>query len=163
MSAMASQITSLKIVYSTFYSGAGERRHQSSASLAFVRGIHRWSVNSPHKGPVTREMFPLDDVIKGAIAVLCILVIKVWATSGSGNCHTKPWTSCLICKIAGCACAGDAGSVFSRHRLQRKLLVSDPGMHHVGITNPRWRGKCFRHSRRMRNPQFYVFGKRPIA
>ena len=63
MSAMASQITSLMIVYSTVYSGADEKRHQNSASLAFVRGIHRWPVNSPHKGPVTREMFPFDDVI----------------------------------------------------------------------------------------------------
>ena len=63
MSTMASQITSLTIVYSTAYSGADQRKHQSSASLAFVRGIHRWPVNSPHKGPVTREMFPFDDVI----------------------------------------------------------------------------------------------------
>ena len=63
MSAMASQITSLTIVYSTVYSGTDERKHQSSASLAFVRGIHRWPVNSPHKGPVTRKMFPFDDVI----------------------------------------------------------------------------------------------------
>ena len=39
------------------------RETPSSASLAFVRGIHRWPVNSPHKGPVTRKMFPLDDVI----------------------------------------------------------------------------------------------------
>ena len=31
--------------------------------MAFVRGIHRWPVNSPHKGPVTRKMFPFDDVI----------------------------------------------------------------------------------------------------
>ena len=36
-----------------------------SASLAFVRGIHRWPVNSPHKGPVTRKMFPFNDVIMG--------------------------------------------------------------------------------------------------
>ena len=49
MSAMASQITSLTIVYSTVYSGVDQRKHQSSASLAFVRGIHRWLVNSPHK------------------------------------------------------------------------------------------------------------------
>ena len=61
---MASQITScLTIVYSTFYSGADQGKHQSSAPLAFVRGIHRWPVNSPHKGPVTRKMFPFDDVI----------------------------------------------------------------------------------------------------
>ena len=63
MGAMASQITSLTIVYSTVYSGADERNHQRSASLAFVWGIHRWPVNSRHKGPVTRKMFPFDDVI----------------------------------------------------------------------------------------------------
>ena len=63
MSVMASQITSVRIVYSTIYSGTDQRKHQSSASLAFVRGIHRWAVNSPHKGPVTRKMFPFDDVI----------------------------------------------------------------------------------------------------
>ena len=40
-----------------------ERKHQSFASLAFVRGIHRWPVNSPHQGPVNRKMFPFDDVI----------------------------------------------------------------------------------------------------
>ena len=63
ISAMASQITSLTIVYSTVYSGADQRKHQSSASLAFVRGIHRWPVNSPHKGPAARKMFLYDDVI----------------------------------------------------------------------------------------------------
>ena len=63
MGAMASQITNLTIVYSTVSSGADQRKHQSSASLAFVRGIHQWPVNSPHKGPVTRKMFSFDDVI----------------------------------------------------------------------------------------------------
>ena len=61
----ASQITSLTIVYSTVYSGTDQRKHQNSASLAFVRGIQRWPVNSPHKGPVTRKMLPFDDVIMG--------------------------------------------------------------------------------------------------
>ena len=65
MSFMASQITSLTIVYSTVHSDADQRKHQSSASLAFVRGIHRGPVNSPHKWPVTRKMFPFDDVIMG--------------------------------------------------------------------------------------------------
>ena len=51
------------IVYSTFYSGADQIKHQSSASLAFLRGIRQWPVNSSHKGPVTRKMFPFDDVI----------------------------------------------------------------------------------------------------
>ena len=63
MSAMASQITSLTIVCSTIYSGADQRKHQSSAPLAFVRGIHRGPVNSPHKWPITRKMFPFDDFI----------------------------------------------------------------------------------------------------
>ena len=63
---------------------------------------------------------------------------------------------------------------FSRHRLQRKPLVSDPGRHHgtcvtharavmhVGIANPRWQGKRSLHSRRIRNPEFYVSDKKPI-
>ena len=63
MGATASQITSLTIVFSTVYSDADQRKHQSSASLAFVWGIHRRPVNSPHKWPVTRKMFPFDDVI----------------------------------------------------------------------------------------------------
>ena len=63
MDAIASQITSLASVYSDVKLGAHQRKHQSSASLAFVRGIHRWPVNSPHKWPVTRKMFPFDDVI----------------------------------------------------------------------------------------------------
>ena len=59
--AMVSGITSLTIGYSTVYSGTDQRKHQSSASLAFVWGIHRSPVNSPHKWPVTRNMFPFDD------------------------------------------------------------------------------------------------------
>ena len=55
--ALASQITSLTVVYSTVYSDADQRKHQGSASLAFMRGIHRGPVNSPHKWPVTRKMF----------------------------------------------------------------------------------------------------------
>ena len=63
MSVMSSRITNLTIVYSSVYSGADQRKHQSSSSLAFVREIHRWPVNSAHRGPVTRKMFPFDDVI----------------------------------------------------------------------------------------------------
>ena len=68
---MASLITSITSVYSTVYSGADQRKYQSSASLAFVRGIHRGPVNYPHKGPVTQKMFPFDDVIM--FFIICIV------------------------------------------------------------------------------------------
>ena len=80
MSVMPSQITSLTIVYSTVYLGAAQRKHQSFASLAFVRGIHRWPVNSPQKGPVTRKRLPFDDVIMAG---------DVWEDSTSGGCFTN--------------------------------------------------------------------------
>ena len=70
MSAMASQINSLTIVYSIVYSGTDERKHQSSAALAFVRGSHRRPVNSPHKWAVTQKIFHL-------MTSSCIL-IKWW-------------------------------------------------------------------------------------
>ena len=70
MCVVASQITSLTIVYSNVYSDA-DKKHQSSGSLAFVWGIHRGPVSSPHKWPVTRKMFPFDDVIMWKI--LCTL------------------------------------------------------------------------------------------
>ena len=63
MDVMASQITSLTIVQSNVYPGADQRKHQSSTSLAFVRGIHQLPVDSLHKGPVEWKMFPFDDVI----------------------------------------------------------------------------------------------------
>ena len=63
MDTMALKITSLTIVYSSVYSGANQRKHQSFASLAFVRAIHRLPVNSPRKGPVMRKMFPFDEFI----------------------------------------------------------------------------------------------------
>ena len=72
MGAMASQITRLTIVYSTIYSGADQRKHQSSVSLAFVWGIDRGPVNSPHKVPVTQKMLPFDDVIIACNSVLLV-------------------------------------------------------------------------------------------
>ena len=76
-----------------FIQDADQRKHQSSASLAFVWGIHRWPVNFPHKGPVTRKMFPFDDVITSStflgrhlsadVVSLCIYVrIAVTAVGG---------------------------------------------------------------------------------
>ena len=61
--AITCQISGLTIVYSIVYSDADQRKHQSSASLTFLRGNHGGPVNSPHKWPVMRRMFPFDDVI----------------------------------------------------------------------------------------------------
>ena len=76
-----------------------------------------------------------------------------------------PWASYQIRKIAGCACAGNAGNVFPRRRFQRKPLVSVPGMHHgtcvTHIAYLRWRGKRSRHSRRMRTPNFAYLARGP--
>ena len=63
MSTMASQITSLTIVCWTVCSGVDYEKYQSSASLAFTRGVHQSPVKSLHKGPVAQKMFPSDDVI----------------------------------------------------------------------------------------------------
>ena len=63
MSTIVSPISGGFIVYSTICSGADQKKHQSSTSLAFVRGIDRWPVKFLHKGPVTQKMFPFDDVI----------------------------------------------------------------------------------------------------
>ena len=76
MGAIASQITSLAIVFSTVCLDTDQRKHKSSASLAFVRGIHRRPVNSPHKWPVTRKMFPFDDIIMNWW--YCHALYKIW-------------------------------------------------------------------------------------
>ena len=78
MSMMVSQIAGVSIVYSNICSGVDQRKHQSSVSLAFVRGIHRWPENSPHKGPVKRKMFPFDDVIMFLKEMGPRAIIQLW-------------------------------------------------------------------------------------
>ena len=98
MSPMASQISSLTIVYSTVYSGADQRKHQSFASLAFVGGIHRWPMNSPHKGPVTRKLFPFHDVIMGSLAVIILCFAgNFWVAEG--NIQNNRWDCAKSCVL----------------------------------------------------------------
>ena len=91
MGTVASQITSVTIVYTTVYSDADQSKHQSSASLAFVWGIHRGPVNSPHKWPVTRKMLPFDDVIMRLLET--ILSHYQWSlvTFIEGQLHSSCW------------------------------------------------------------------------
>ena len=102
MGAMPSQITSLTIVYSTVHSGA-QRKHQSVASLTFVWGIHRWPVNSPHKWPVTRKMFPFDDVIMDSLEVLglCFITDTIYILGF----HNPDMLRALWCDFECAACA----------------------------------------------------------
>ena len=76
MSMMASQITRVSIVCSTICWGADQRKHQSFTSLTFVREIHQWLVDSPHKGPVTWKMFPFDDIIMWPFVMECHKLLK---------------------------------------------------------------------------------------
>ena len=97
MGAIVSQITSLTIVYSTVYSDADQSKHQSSASLAFVRGIHRSPVNSPHKWTVTRKMFPFDDVIMRHLIFVCCYSLHKQFDGQSNYCWFEtPWHSCIV-------------------------------------------------------------------
>ena len=98
MSKMASQITSLMVVYSTVYPGVDQRKHQGSASLAFVTGIHRWPVNLPHKGLITRKKFPFDDVIMAIPNLNTIWHFKKNHLSINGP-STAPNTSACIFMI----------------------------------------------------------------
>ena len=66
-----------------------QRKHQSSVSLAFVWGIHRWAVNSPHKWPVMRKMFSFNDVIMACRD--CIHTNSVNICSGSAL-HVRFWS-----------------------------------------------------------------------
>ena len=87
---MASKI---RVVYSTIYSGADQRKYQSFASLAFVQGTHRGPVNSPHKWPVTRKMFPFNDVImqKSLCGLCCRVYINMLSRKTFALLQGKSW------------------------------------------------------------------------
>ena len=121
MGAIAFQITSLTIVYSTLYSGADQRKHQSSAWLAFVWGIHWGPVNSPHKWPVTRNMVPFDDVI------MCTVLVIVPYCTGNGPILRLLWTSTIKYDII----------VWNTCVSGRPLMAPDSKVHGVNM-GPIW-------------------------
>ena len=111
--AMWWQISIRTIVCSTVYSDADQRTHQSSASLVFVWGIHRWPVNSPHNWPVTRKMFPFDDVImlcpynpltaggieRNLVAPHHHKNYYIYTAFARAHPHHANWTLCVLCQI----------------------------------------------------------------
>ena len=92
MSTMASQITSVSIVCSTVCPGTDQRKHQRSASLAFVWGIHWWPVNSPHKKLVTRKLSPFDDVIMAALFCYWLWLPKCEIFTSVKHLMCSSWT-----------------------------------------------------------------------
>ena len=72
------------------------KKHQSSVSQAFVWGIHRSPVNSPHKGPVTWKMLPFDDVI-----MVTYNVILWWTfnTLRPGDAFMYQWTVSSLVQV----------------------------------------------------------------
>ena len=132
MTTIASQITSLTIVSSTVYSGADQSKHQSSASLAFVWGIHRGPVNSPHKWPVTPKMFPFDDVIMHMVPPV-LLASEVTLKHMGKSSNTRPQqtstqgsnrrTLCILYSIYSAASHGKVVTIttlgFSTLRLRQ--------------------------------------------
>ena len=109
MSAMASQITCVSIICLIICSGADQRKYQSSASMAFGRGMHQWLVDFPHKGIVTRKMFPFDDVIMHTIASVpvnnrCWYIPSIYLRSIILQPHQnkdsdKPCMDSMVCRI----------------------------------------------------------------
>ena len=109
---MTSQITGVSDVCWTFYPAAGQKKHQSSASLVFVRGIRWWLADSPHKGPVTRKMFPFDNVINemltNGISIkfqirpnFAVLWFKTCSTDRNEILHTSQKLHCHVaCAIS---------------------------------------------------------------
>ena len=120
MGAIASQITSLTIVYSTVCSDADQRNYQSSASLTFVRGIHRGPVNSPHTWPVTRKIFPFDDVI------ICCREIKFIFSETNVYSATRGhfyWQ--ILCKISLGLALGNIDFSLSSNALCHPIISFD--------------------------------------
>ena len=115
MAAMVSQITSLAIVYSTVYSGADQRKHQSSASLAFVRGIHQRPVNSPHKRPVSQKMLPFDDVIPRDVIMVREIHQSLIYCPHKGQWRRALMFSLTCARINGRACNRYIGDLRCHH------------------------------------------------
>ena len=176
MSAMASQITGVSIVCWGVCSGAGQRKHQSSVSLAFVRGIHRWLVNSSHIRPVTWKMFPFGD---GRHHESCLFYhsrrtasrLRPLSEVVSTERFHGPLTRYVKLRVAHAPRM--AGTFYPPPQVSASVMHYGTCVIHVPWCMPGsltsgflwgwWRGKRSRHSRRMRNPQFYVSGKRPIV
>ena len=140
MGPMASQITSVSSVYSTVFSDADKRKHQSSVSLDFVRVIHWWLVNSPHKGPIMRKMFLFYDVI------MKLTIIGSDNGFSSCQCQAVIWTN------AGILLIWRLGTNFN------EMLIKTPTFSfkkmHLKMLSAKWRPFCLSLNVLMKNMGF---------
>ena len=129
MGAMASQNTSFTIVYSAVYSGEDQRNYRSSESLAFVRGIYRLPKNSPHKGPVTRKMFPFDDVNMRKLSIIGPMLGNQRSSVDQGLQRTSNSGSVLmsLCHDAGIVTLGSHSGVSVRRASGQDSCSEEPG------------------------------------
>ena len=116
ISAIASQITGVSIINSTACYGADKRKHQSSASLASVSEIHRWPVNSSHKGSITRKMFPFDNVI---------MTITHWPWTHTMK-HLEQWLNVLVHNLSRVHLTYSQFSQLIRRNIFGRMYSTDP-------------------------------------
>ena len=157
MGAIAFQIISLTIVFSTVYSGADKRNHQCAASLAFMSWNHRGPVNSPHKWPVASKMFPFYHGLNHLRYVSDFrLLWHIWYIFQIRK--LKSLTGIFSWSIGV--------EVWKLHKsgtARASYTWCMPGSLTSGFLWSRRRGKRSQHYRRMHNPQFSVSGKMSIA
>ena len=159
---MASQITSLTIVYLSVYSGADKKKHRSSASLASVLVIHRWPVNSPHKGPANRKMFPFDDVIMSRFAPSQWETALLWlgASLESQPCMLFHHRHIFDVLLAHFLSKFTENAILWRHcRILFNLSLFSSIIHHIHI---KWKmiseakGKMMKHLNVLLNVEFII-------
>ena len=154
MNTMASQITSLMIVYSgVVYSATDQRKYQSSGSLAFVRGIHRGPMNSPYKRPVMWKMSPFDDIIMlyqwqrwsqhkplthwGRVTHICVDKLTI---IGSDNGLSPGRRQAIIWTNAGILLIGLLGTNFSEILIE--IWIFSFKKMHLKMLSGKWRPFC---------------------
>ena len=145
MSAMVPQITCVSIIWSIICSGADQRKHPSSASLAFVKEIHRWPMDSPHKGPVTRKIYPFGNVIMVLFQIWWKRVLKYgvslrWRHNDHAGVSNHQPNGCLLnrlfrlrsmktskLRVTGLCVGNSPGPVNSPHKgpVTRKIFPFD--------------------------------------
>ena len=134
MSAIGSQITGVSIIYSTISSGSDQRKHQSSASLAFVRGIHRRPVNSPHKGNNAE-----NDSIWWRHHV-CVSKLPI---SGSDNELSPGRYQAITWDSAGVLLIGTLGTDFGNPKRNSQIFIQKNAFE---MPSAKWRQFCLGHN-----------------